>query len=310
MGRAHYGVWFLCLWIIGEEIVVAEDLDRRDAERRDGRARGLCCRTGEAELCVTGPSLGEAFLKLIIPWAVAFILKWISTRLEEGGRLEEVRPFVDGEEEGPIIWTDAKATDTQAWIGGFLQTSDDPKACSWFSLEVKETIAPWLKCRGGSPKRVIAALEMLATVVAVKIWSPTFKKKAIARITAKTDNQGNGFALRKFMTSKYPGTVLLMEMAEELRSHDLGLDLQWVRRDDNQLADDLTNLEFGRFSEEKRVEMSEESITWRVFDRLDRESKLLYEAIQMLKAKSKQLSPDGKSPRPLRGRKRKILSKW
>lgn len=83
-----------------------------------------------------------------------------------------------------------------------------------------------------------------------------------------------------------------------------------MRRDDNQLADDLTNLEFGRFSEDKRVQMSEESIKWRVFDRLDRESKSLYEAIQMLKVKSKQKSADGKSPRPLRGRKRKILSKW
>ena len=55
---------------------------------------------------------------------------------------------------------------------------------------------------------------------------PYLQAEGRGRITAKTDNQGNGFALRKFMTSKYLGTVLLMEMAEELRSHDLGLDLQ------------------------------------------------------------------------------------
>ena len=246
----------------------------------------------------------------IIPWAVGMILKWISSRLDDGGRLEEVALVSEREEIGPVIWTDAKATEEQAWIGGYLQTSERPEECSWFSLEVKETIAPWLRCRGGSPKRVIAALEMLATLVAVKVWAPVIRGRMQAKITAKTDNQGNGFVLKKFMTSKYPGTVLLMEMAEELRYHDVSLDLQWVRRDSNQLADDLTNLEFGKFSMERRIELAETDVKWRVFDKLDGESRSLYDHIQGIKEAAKRKKADKKMYRPLKGKKQKILPKW
>ena len=246
----------------------------------------------------------------IIPWAVGMILKWISSRLGNGGRLEEVALVSESEEVGPIIWTDAKATEEQAWIGGYLQTSERSEECSWFSLEVKETIAPWLRCRGGSPKRVIAALEMLATLVAVKIWAPVIKGRMQAKITAKTDNQGNGFVLKKFMTSKYPGTVLLMEMAEELRYHDVSLDLQWVRRDSNQVADDLTNLEFGKFSMGRRIELEEADVKWKVFDKLDGERKSLYDHIQGIKEAAKRKKMDKKMYRPLRGKRQKILPKW
>ena len=76
-----------------------------------------------------------------------------------------------------------------------MQTSERSEECEWFSLEVGETLAPWLKCRANSPKRVIAALEMLATLVAVKIWAPHIKMRMQAKISAKTDNHNNGFAL-------------------------------------------------------------------------------------------------------------------
>ena len=49
--------------------------------------------------------------------------------------------------------------------------SGDLKECPWFSVEVGLELAPWLMSEGGNPKRVIAALELLATVVAVKLWA-------------------------------------------------------------------------------------------------------------------------------------------
>lgn len=42
------------------------------------------------------------------------------------------------------IWTDAKATDDKAWIGGWIEESADTKLCCWFSMEVTEASAPWL----------------------------------------------------------------------------------------------------------------------------------------------------------------------
>ena len=69
---------------------------------------------------------------------------------------------------GTMFFTDARALETDACIGGFLAVSKDRKQCPWFSFRVDERMAPWLKNKGNNPKRVIAALELLATLVAVK----------------------------------------------------------------------------------------------------------------------------------------------
>ena len=102
--------------------------------------------------------------------------------------MEEVEDELVWNEKGPAIYTDAKATDTQAWIGGFLEVDEDRRKCPWFSLEVSEVL-----------------------------------------LLAFTDNQGNAFALKKGMSTRYPITLLLMELAEEMRAIDLRLDLIWVK---------------------------------------------------------------------------------
>lgn len=248
--------------------------------------------------------------QMVVPWAVAVILKWLEMRLSQGGRLEEVKVEDVPAGDPPVIWTDAKATEDSAWIGGYLATSDDPKKCRWFSQEVKEELAPWLRCKKGSPKRVIAALELLATIIAVKIWAPDYKGRMVAKIPAMTDNLSNEFAVKKFMTSKYPGTVLLMELAEELRAQDLGLGLRWVRRDGNQLADDLTNENFEKFDPALRVVVSGSEIKWRVFDKIDGESKKLYDQIRGIKEASKKNKLDGRVEEFPKGKRRKTLPKW
>ena len=248
--------------------------------------------------------------QMVVPWAVAVILKWLEMRLSQGGRLEEVKVEDVPAGDPPVIWTDAKATEDSAWIGGYLATSDDPKKCRWFSQEVKEELAPWLRCKKGSPKRVIAALELLATIIAVKIWAPDYKGRMVAKIPAMTDNLSNEFAVKKFMTSKYPGTVLLMELAEELRAQDLGLGLKWVRRDGNQLADDLTNENFEKFDPALRVVVSGSEIKWRVFDKIDGESKKLYDQIRSIKEASKKNKLDGRVEEFPKGKRRKTLPKW
>ena len=39
------------------------------------------------------------------------------------------------------------------------------------------------------------------------------------------------------MPTKFPLAILLMELAEELRARDLGMDLEWIKRDENVAAD-------------------------------------------------------------------------
>ena len=49
-------------------------------------------------------------------------------------------------------------------------------------------------------------------------------------------HQSNEALLKKAMTTKFPSTLILMELAEELSAKNCELQLQWIRRDLNQLA--------------------------------------------------------------------------
>ena len=81
---------------------------------------------------------------MTIPWAIQFILDWIAQRLGSDGRLEQVRR-PRGTARAPLrIWTDAKATESDAWIGGWLEESPSSTECRWFSLKITEVSAPWL----------------------------------------------------------------------------------------------------------------------------------------------------------------------
>ena len=77
----------------------------------------------------------------------------------------------------------------------------------------------------------------------VRLWVPEGQVKQTSRvaINSYTDNQSNESLLKKFMTSKFPSTLMLIQLVEELIAKRCELKLQWFRRDDNQLADDLTN---------------------------------------------------------------------
>ena len=70
------------------------------------------------------------------------------------------------------------------------------------------------------------------------------------------------------MTTKFPFTLVLLELAEELAAKSCELGLTWIRRDTNQLADDLTNESFKDFSPEFRIPLKGEDIKWRILDKL------------------------------------------
>ena len=73
-----------------------------------------------------------------------------------------------------LFFTDAKAMETGAWIGGFRQDAAG-HLVEWCSEEVDPGWAEWMSYKT-DPKRVIATLELLASLVAVKLWLPTGKR--------------------------------------------------------------------------------------------------------------------------------------
>ena len=122
----------------------------------------------------------------------------------------------------------------------------------------------------GDPKKVIAALELLAPLVGLRLWVPEGEDRKTSRVAIRgyTDNKFNESLLKKPMTTKYPSMLVLMETAEELSHRNCELQLQWIRRDLNQLADDLTNEEFKSFDPGLRIALKGSELRWRILDRL------------------------------------------
>jgi hypothetical protein len=78
---------------------------------------------------------------LRIPTMLRTILWFLAERTAEGGSLQAPPPLNGGTDDHVIFYTDAKATEKGAWVGGFLQTSDG-KIGRWFSEEFEEAWAP------------------------------------------------------------------------------------------------------------------------------------------------------------------------
>ena len=117
-------------------------------------------------------------------------------------------------------------------------------------------------------------------------------------IRGYTDNKSKEALLKKAMTTKY-----LMETAEELSHKNCELQLQWIRRDINQLADDLTNEEFKEFDSDLRIELRGENFKWRILDRLLAHADSFYSELGTRKREA----PDRV---PKFGRKIRKLNPW
>eukprot|EP00439_Symbiodinium_sp_Y106_P009019 s10395_g1.t1 len=157
-------------------------------------------------------------------------------------KAEETRAWIGGylwDGQSVLQWYAMEAEETQAWIGGYLW--DGQSALQWYAMEVREDWAPWAFIKKDL-KRTIASLELLGTLICVKLWGA--KMSESGRGSGGTDNQGNSYAVSKLMSTKFPLPLLLMELSETLRKGEQCLELSWVPREKNQWADDLTNQKF------------------------------------------------------------------
>ena len=84
------------------------------------------------------------------------------------------------------------------------------------------------------------------------------------------------------MTTKYPSMLVLMETAQELSHRNCELQLQWIRRDLNQLADP-TNEEFKSFDTGLRIVLKGDEFRWRILDRLLAHSDSFYKELGVRK---------------------------
>ena len=84
-----------------------------------------------------------------------------------------------------LFRADAKAQGADIVFGGWEVRSltagaIEPKNSRWFSLRLDRASAPWAY-RGGDPFRVIAALEMMATLVCIMLFMPVQEEDTLER---------------------------------------------------------------------------------------------------------------------------------
>ena len=126
---------------------------------------------------------------------IKLTVEHLKNRLVDGARVVKCLPV--SESRGEVFRTDASATDEEAVPGGWESINGKlPTEARWFSIKITKEKFPDL-LKGGDPKRVVAAMELLATLVAMDLFAPPradreFRGSTVA--TGVTDNRGNPFA--------------------------------------------------------------------------------------------------------------------
>jgi len=219
-----------------------------------------------------------------VPWSVAFIFQFLADELMSEGRVATVRPT--SHDLGVAFRADAKAEGQTVCLGGWECLGDvPPSRARWFSVELNKENAPWAFSRG-EPFRVIAALELYATLLSVVLFGDAWPRgsKGVVRLQGITDNLGNAYVMTKMMSTKFPLVVVLAELAAQLRSRSMALSVAWVPREQNDEADALTNGVFTAFDASRRIEVDPRRIKWLVLPKMLETAEQLYKHVQEVKA--------------------------
>ena len=187
------------------------------AKFEDGRGRVMCV---EHER----PFMAPWYKFMIIhprhslqaaPSYVAFFLRFLA------GQVEQRRHYPCAVQTFPssaAARVDAQASAQRTGVGGWLLSvradgSLDLWSSRWFSLEVERESWPWVYEKSDKPSLPISTLEALAVLFSLMLFFDDVPPEP----STKTDNRGNGSALNKLMTSRYPASAVLMEMSALLK---------------------------------------------------------------------------------------------
>ena len=116
-----------------------------------------------------------------------------------------------------------------------------------------------------------------------------------------------GHVLSHFMSCKYPLSIVVMELAAQLKIAGLELNLGWVPRGQNVESDALTNSEFEGFDPEKRIQVKFEDLEFVVLGQLMDKAASLDEEIKLAKT-SKEAKGD--RPRDTLPKKKRGQTRW
>ena len=160
---------------------------------------------------------------------------------------------------GEVFRVDAMADGDGVAMGGSETfVTSNPKEARWFHLKLDRSTAPFLYVKG-EPFRTISTTELLAATVAVMVFCPGggwHKGAGRVAITGFTDNMSNSYLLDRFLTTKFPACLILMELSKQLDKYGLDLNLTWIPREQNEESDDLSKQRFDKFDPNHRVQVN------------------------------------------------------
>ena len=246
---------------------------------------------------------------LDLPVMARLILSWLVRRWEANRTVSTLRRGVSV---GHAFRADAKAADDDegrpmAAIGGWeCRGACVTGKARWFSVTLNPQNAPWA-FEPKHPKRRIAALELLATLLCVILFDNPGDPAAEGTLlmSGGTDNQGNGFVVDRLMSTKFPLNIVLMELSAQLAERQLQLELEWLPRTENVEADDLTNSEFAKFDKANRIEVKLEDIQWLVLPEMMAEGRQLYSELELAKERFKEEEQKAGQPGPRPAKRRR-----
>ena len=183
------------------------------------------------------------------PKMIRLVLLYIERELSQVSFLHDVRkPW---KSRGEVFRTDAKCD------LGFVVFGGHDFSGRWFSLRVTRQEAPYLFKDDGSSQWASAPAELLATMIGMHAFGcfDTFSANTTFECTifAGTDNRSNESLTKSSATTRWPLMLVNMQLSHLLMKAGVRLSLRWRPRDQNVLADDLTNEVFDQFDADKRV---------------------------------------------------------
>ena len=230
-----------------------------------------------------------------LPETIVLTLLYISLNLKRGSFLLDVkRPLVFAKE---AFRTDAKCEDGRVVLGGW-ECSGDTLAARWFHVEIKPGEAPFL-FREEKSQWASTSAELLASLAALHAFGwlqvDNSRKSLSWTLTGGTDNLANQFLTAKRSTTRWPLMIINMQLSHCLSLASLSLKLNWRPREENTLADGITNGDFSPFDASHRVPLKfsdiPQDIIWNLwetkseFDSLKTEAKFMQGEVSRRKRK-------------------------
>ena len=98
----------------------------------------------------------------------------------------------------------------------------------------------------------------------------------VLSVGALTDNSGNRFAVTKMLSTKWPLTALVAELAAQLERRQNLFQMDWVPREQNQEADSITNGNVQWLNSEKEVHVKLNELPFEILPVLLAEGSAFY----------------------------------